>query len=105
MESLCRALNQLSESLLQKQGGGDPSLYSIPTSIDSQLGSTRQALQAELYGRLGGVKPSSGGRKKKEKPTDATILKTAWRALTALRCQLETCQKMAEECKAVVKTV
>lgn len=103
MDSLCRALNQLSQGLQQKQAGttSEDARVEIPTSLDSQLGSVRQALQAELYGRVGGIK-SSGGRKGKDKKSgsnDAAVLKSAWKALTALKGQLETCQKKAEEYK------
>ena len=107
MDSLCRALNQLSQGLQQKQTGttSEDARVEIPTSLDSQLGSARQALQAELYGRVGGIR-SAIGRKGKEKSgfNDAAVLKSAWKALTALKRQLETCQQKAEEYKTAANT-
>jgi hypothetical protein len=95
VDSLCRAFNQLSQGLQGKLNGSPGP--DIPTSLDSQLGSTRQALQAELSGRLGGMK-SSGGRK--DKPgSDAAVLRSAWKALTALKNQLEKSKEKAEEYK------
>ena len=102
MDSLCRALNQLSHGLQQKQAGttSEDARVEIPTSLDSQLGSARQALQAELYGRVGGIKSSSGKKvKEKSGSNDSAVLKSAWKALTALKRQLETCQQKAEEYK------
>ena len=46
METFCRSLDQLSKGLLARSGGDITA--EIPTSLDAQLGSLRQALQ-EIY--------------------------------------------------------
>jgi len=99
MESYCRSLDLLSRSLAARDGG--ELAAEIPTSMDSQLGSLRQALSSELSCRNGPKITDNGNanNKKKNPNTEdaAKVLRSAWKALNALKGQLEIAKTKANE--------
>jgi len=103
VESLCLCLDQLSAGLREKEGGSMDA--EVPSSIDSQLGSTRRALQAELTGRTGGMVAAAKKGKEKIGSNDAMVLKSAWKALTALRGQLEIAKAKKVEYETLLATL
>lgn len=99
MESLCLCLEQLSHGLRAKETGDMNA--DIPTTVDTQLGSARRALQAELTGRKGTNKSAAKNGRTGPESADMAILKSAWKALQALRGQLQ----IAKEKKAEYETL
>jgi len=103
VESLCRSLDLLSKSILEKHEGNVKT--DIPKSLDSQLGSTRQALQSEVSGRNGVKLTTDKKGKSKSGTNDALVLKSAWKALTALKNQLEISKKKSIEYESMLTTL
>merc|ERR1711872_1141269 len=103
VESLCRSLDLLSKSILEKHEGNVKT--DIPKSLDSQLGSTRQALQSEVSGRNGVKLTTDKKGKSKAGTNDALVLKSAWKALTALKNQLEISKKKSIEYESMLTTL
>jgi len=100
METFCRSLDQLSKGLLARSGGDITA--EIPTSLDAQLGSLRQALQAELSCRHGpritaNDKQGKGKKKNSNAEESTKVLRSAWRALTTLKSQLEIAKNKTTE--------
>eukprot|EP00088_Acartia_fossae_P060918 TRINITY_DN7304_c0_g1_i5.p1 TRINITY_DN7304_c0_g1~~TRINITY_DN7304_c0_g1_i5.p1 ORF type:complete len:563 (-),score=191.05 TRINITY_DN7304_c0_g1_i5:1433-3121(-) len=108
METFCRSLDQLSKSLSAREGGQIDA--ELPTSVDAELASVRQALQAELSCRNGpkitanspNANNNNSNKKQKKNPNAnaddaAKVLRSAWRALTALKSQLEFAKKKTAE--------
>ena len=86
MENLCRHFSDLSVNLQQQLAGQTST--EVPKSIDSQLTTTRRALQAELVCLTGGKISSFKKGKGKNNSNDASVLRSAWKALTTLKNQL-----------------
>ena len=102
VESLCRTLADLSSSLQKTfEGVAD---VEVPKSIDSQVASARQALNTELSCRVGG-KIDMAKKGKKAGSNDAMVLRSAWKALTALNNQLELSKKKNEEYQSMLTTL
>jgi len=98
MESFCRSLDQLSSSLAARDGGEIKA--EIPKSLDAQLGSLRQALASELSSRNGPKITNNANKKQKGNPTSedaAKVLRSAWKALNALKGQLEIARNKTAE--------
>ena len=91
MENLCRHFSDLSVNLQQQLAGQTST--EVPKSIDSQLTTTRRALQAELVCLTGGKISSFKKGKGKNNSNDASVLRSAWKALTTLKNQLEISKK------------
>jgi len=101
IENLCKNLTDLSNGL-QQQLVGDP-VVEIPKSIDSQLLSARRALQQELNCLTGATVKT--WKKGKTESSDATVLKSAWRALSTLKNQLEMAKKKQTEYENMSSTL
>ena len=100
---MCRTLADLSSSL-QKTFEGVPDVE-VPKSIDSQVASARQALNTELSCRVGGKIDMAKKGKNKAGSNDAMVLRSAWKALTALNNQLELSKKKNEEYQSMLTTL
>jgi hypothetical protein len=99
MESLCRSLSELADSLRAKSEGaeGGPE---VPGSLDAALGAARTALQSEVAALRAPAKKKTGkqgGRADKETLNEANVLRSSWRALNALQDQLRLVQKKQGE--------
>ena len=70
------------------------------------MASARKALSTELSSRVGGkLHVTKKGRDKAAGPTDAVILRLAWKSLTALKNQLELSKKKKEEYDSLLITL
>lgn len=104
IESLCRTLNDLSVSLQKKFDGNLD--VEVPKSIDSQVASARKALDTELSCRVGGkLNATNKGKNKTGSNDGAMVLRLAWKALAALKSQLEFSKKKKDEYDSLLITL
>jgi hypothetical protein len=107
VESLCRSLTQLADSLRAKSLGevGGPE---VPGSLDTELSGARTALQTELAALRAPPKKKGSekkGRVEKEALNEASVLRAAWRALYALQGQLELATEKQKEYAATLSSL
>jgi len=91
VDNLTKSLTQLAEGIKERQEGNKKA--EIPINMDVIFQSTKAALSAEISspGPTGSIKPKE--KNKSKEGNDSSVVRSAWRALTALKSQLEMVKK------------
>jgi len=90
VDNLTKSLTLLAEGIKARHDGNKDA--EIPRNMDAIIGSAKAALTAEVSGLTGSIKPTREKSKNKE-VDDSSVVRSAWRALTALKSQLEMVKK------------
>merc|ERR1719319_171163 len=90
INNLTKSLTQLAEGIKARQEGNKKA--EIPTNMDVIFQSTRAALTAEISSSgPSTIKPKE--KSNNEDGNESSVVRSAWRALTALKSQLEMVKK------------
>merc|ERR1719402_1751251 len=89
VDNLTQSLTQLAEAIKSRHEGNKEA--EVPSNMDPIIGSAKAALSAEVNGLTGSIKPKE--KSKNKEGDDSSVVRSAWRALTALKSQLEMVKK------------